>query len=160
MWLRSRAEASVTEGQCRGEGLTHGRKVARELKGTGLADMGQGEAWIGGDGAVKRRGGTGVDGQQKVDAFDVGIARGCDGGGYGEAVAVRQHVTTPITGIVARSPALGVLLPALPLSASAQGHWFRGNCLARYPLGVSVRQGARAFKVRPLEKAYALIDHL
>src|SRR3954462_674556 len=32
---------SVTEGQCGGEGLTHGRKIARELKGAGFADMGQ-----------------------------------------------------------------------------------------------------------------------
>ncbi len=58
----------------------------------------------------------GVDGQQKIDAFDVGIARGGDSGGYGEAVAVSQHVITTIAGFVARGPVLGVLLPALPLS--------------------------------------------
>ena len=80
-------------------------KVARELKGTGLADMGQGEPWIGSDGAVKSRGGTGVDGQEKVDALDVSIARGGDSGGYREAVAVRQHVTTTIASVVARSRA-------------------------------------------------------
>jgi len=43
--------------------------------------MREGEAWIGGDGAIEGRGGAGIDGQQQVDAFDVGVARRGDGGG-------------------------------------------------------------------------------
>ena len=84
---------AVTVGHRGGQGLAHRSNVARELEGAGLADMGQSEGRIGGDGAVEGRGGAGVDGKQKVDALDVGIARGGDGGGEGEAIAVRQHVT-------------------------------------------------------------------
>ena len=48
-----------------GEGLAHACEIACELKGAGLADMGQGEAWIGGDGAVERRGGATVCGMTR-----------------------------------------------------------------------------------------------
>ncbi len=86
---------SLAERLGRGEGLTHGRKVARKLEGACLADMGQGEAWVSSDGAVESRGGAGIDGQQEVDTFDVSISRGGGGGGNGETVAVRQHGGPP-----------------------------------------------------------------
>jgi hypothetical protein len=52
-----------------------------ELKGAGLADMRKREARIRGDGAVERCHGTRIHGQQKVDAFNVSIARGSNSGG-------------------------------------------------------------------------------
>ena len=82
---------SLTEGLGRGKGVAHGRDVTRELEGACFADMGQGEVWVSFDGAVEGAARAGVDGQEKVDTFDIGISR--DGGASrdGETVAVCQH---------------------------------------------------------------------
>ena len=74
-----------------GEAVTHGRKVARQLQRPRLGDMGQSKVWISGDGTIEGQGGTGIDGQKKVYAFDVGIPRGERSGGEGETVAICEH---------------------------------------------------------------------
>jgi hypothetical protein len=88
--LLSRRE-SLGEALRRGERLAHGGEVARELEGARLADMGERELRIGRDGAVEGSRGTGVDGQEQIDAVGVGIARGGIRGGECKAVAVGQH---------------------------------------------------------------------
>ena len=62
-----------------------------------LAGMGQGEAGIGGDGAVKGLDRAGVERQQKVASLDVGVARDRGRAGQGKAVSVCRHAgSSPI----------------------------------------------------------------
>ena len=72
-------------------------------------------------GAIEGWGGAGVDGQEKIYALDVGVARGGDGGGEREAVAVRQHqsFSTPAR---AQSSSSWAVPPPTP-QASTRTSW-------------------------------------
>jgi len=85
------SRCALAEDLRRGEAVTHGRKVARQLERARRGDIGQSKVWISGNGTIEGQGGTGIDGQKKVDAFDVGIPRGGRSGGEGETIAICEH---------------------------------------------------------------------